>query len=142
MAPTHIRLVASSAAIDEAAVMSLVHAFYARIRAEATLGPIFETRLAGRWEPHLAKMVDFWSSVALGSGRCGGEPHVAHRGMGLDEATFACWLALFEETARDVCAPDAAVFFIDRAHRIADSLMIGLCIGPKALHLPASHPHV
>jgi hypothetical protein len=36
--------------------------------------------------------------------------------------------------AQEVCG-DAAVFFIDRARRIADSLMIGLDIGPTALNL-------
>lgn len=137
MAETRIRLVEARATISEADVARLVRAFYGRVRADAELGPIFEARLAGRWDAHLGKMVDFWSSVALGAGRYQGKPHLAHRGMGLDEATFARWLALFEETAGDVCAPDAAAFFIDRARRIADSLMIGVGIGPKALRLPS-----
>ncbi|HEU6440886.1 MAG TPA: hemoglobin, partial [Microvirga sp.] len=60
----------------------------------------------------------------------------AHRGLALAESHFERWLALFEATAREVCEPDVAQFFIDRAHRIADSLQIGLGIGPKALRLP------
>ncbi len=77
-------------------------------------------------------MVAFWSSVALTTGRYMGKPHLAHRGLGLSPHHFRRWLALFEATARDTCG-EAAPFFIDRAHRIADSLMIGLDIGLKAL---------
>lgn len=124
------------AGLSEPLVTRLVHVFYARVRAHAVLGPIFEQRLAGRWDPHLAKMVDFWSSIALKSGRYAGRPHVAHQGMGLAPEHFQLWLRLFEATCRDVCAAPEAAFFIDRAHRIADSLQIGLDIGPKALRFP------
>jgi hemoglobin len=43
---------------------------------------------------------------------------------------------LFEKTAQEICEPDVADFFMDRARRIAESLQIGLGIGPKALRLP------
>ncbi|CAH1661403.1 group III truncated hemoglobin [Chelatococcus asaccharovorans] len=122
--------------LSESLVERLVHTFYGRIREDAVLGPIFEARLAGRWDAHLRKMVDFWSSIALKSGRYGGRPHVAHQGLGLEPAHFARWLNLFEKTVHDVCAGAAATLFIDRAHRIADSLQIGLNIGPHALHFP------
>jgi hemoglobin len=85
---------------------------------------------------HLRLMVDFWSSIALRSGRYQGKPQAAHFGLDLTPELFARWLSLFEETARDICEPDVAAFFVDRAQRIADSLQIGLGIGPKALRLP------
>lgn len=128
--------VASRTEITEAVVHRLVHAFYARIREDAVLGPIFESRVAQRWPQHLATMVDFWSSVTLMSGRYGGKPHIAHQALDLTPAHFQRWLAIFEATAEDVCDPAAATFFMGRAHRIADSLQIGLNIGPKALQLP------
>lgn len=115
----------------------LVHTFDDRIRDDVVLGPIFEARLAGRWNAHLGKMVDFWSSIALESGRYVGHPHVAHQGLGLETEHFERWLALFEKSVHDLCADPAAAFFIDRAHRIADSLQIGLNIGPKALQFPS-----
>src|SRR3546814_3880177 len=55
--------------ISEALVHDLVFAFYDRIRADATLGPIFDGVIGDRWDEHLAKMCDFWSSVMLASGR-------------------------------------------------------------------------
>jgi hemoglobin len=76
--------------------------------------------------------------VVLRTGRYGGKPHVAHRDLGLSPAHFERWLSLFAATARDICAADAAALFVDRAHRIAESLQIGLNIGPKALTLPTS----
>jgi hemoglobin len=57
--------------------------------------------------------------------------------MALMGGHFECCRALFEATTRAVSESDFAEFFIDRAHRIADSLQIGISIGPKALHLPS-----
>jgi hemoglobin len=136
MTARSIPLLQPRAAVTEAMITDLVHTFYERVLRDESLGPIFRDRLAHRWTEHLATMVDFWSSVALTSGRYGGKPHIAHQSLGLEPAHFARWLALFELTAKDVCG-EAAAFFVDRAHRIADSLMIGLNIGPKALNWPA-----
>lgn len=125
------------AALSEELIGRIVHTFYGRIRADPVLGPIFDAKLGGRWETHLVTMVDFWSSVALRSGRYAGKPHVAHQGLGLEHSHFQRWLGLFEGTVSELCDADVAAFFVDRAHRIADSLQIGLNIGSKALHFPA-----
>jgi hemoglobin len=122
--------------ISETLVAHLVDTFYGRIRQDPVLGPIFEARLQGRWDTHLAAMVDFWSSVTMLTGRYRGKPHVAHEPLGLTPEHFQRWLGLFEATVGDLCTGPAAALFIDRAHRIADSLQIGLNIGPKALNLP------
>ena len=39
---------------------------------------------------------------------------------------FDRWLAIFAETAQDLCPPAAAAHFIDRARRIAGSLALGV----------------
>lgn len=124
--------------LSEPLIERLVHLFYSRIRRDAELGPIFERRLADRWDRHLAAMVDFWSSVALMSGRYRGRPHEAHQPLGLTPAHFERWLDIFMTTVNDICCGGAAALLIDRAHRIADSLQIGLNIGPKALTLAAA----
>lgn len=122
--------------LSEALVEKFVHTFYARVRADEILGPIFEARLDGRWDEHLGKLVDFWSSIALKSGRYAGRPHAAHHSLGHQAEHFGRWLALFEATVADICAGPAAALFIDRAHRIADSLQSGLNIGSRALNFP------
>src|SRR4051812_9603743 len=111
MASTRIPLVKPAAPITEAMIRHLVHAFYARVLEDAMLGPIFRTALGHRWDEHLATMVDFWSSIAFGTGRYGGKPHVAHRGLGVSSVHFRQWLSLFEATALETCGPEAAAFF-------------------------------
>ena len=63
--------------IDEAGIARLVHAFYARVRADAELGPIFNDAIED-WPGHLEKLAAFWSSVMLTSGRYKGQPVPAH----------------------------------------------------------------
>ena len=47
-------------------VRHLVHTFYANIRRDETLGPIFATHISD-WDHHLGKMVDFWSAILRGT---------------------------------------------------------------------------
>ncbi len=136
MAVGRVPLTQPRAVITERMIVDLVHGFYERVLDDETLGPIFRQRLGHRWDDHLATMVDFWSSMALTTGRYGGKPHVAHQGLDLSPEHFRRWLALFEQTAGEVCG-EAAAILVDRANRIADSLMIGLDIGPKVLKLPS-----
>ncbi len=108
---------------DEAEIERLVRAFYARIRADIELAPLFEPVIGPDWEPHLRKMCAFWSSVMLTSGRYKGAPMQAHlRLPGLRPAHFARWLALFRETADSICVPAVADAFMARAVRIAGSI--------------------
>ncbi|KQW18355.1 preprotein translocase subunit TatC [Afipia sp. Root123D2] len=111
--------------IDEPMIDQLVRGFYARVRDDDLIGPIFEARITD-WEPHLQRMCAFWSSVALMSGRYHGQPMQKHLPLPVDGGHFDRWLALFEATARELCPPKAAVHFIERAHRIAESLELGI----------------
>lgn len=131
-----IPLIEPARGVTEDMIRRLVETFYDRVLRDPELGPIFRQKLSHRWREHLALMVDFWSSIALRTGRYQGKPQRAHRGLALREDHFGRWLSLFEATAREVCEPAVADFFIERARRIADSFQIGLNIGPKALHLP------
>jgi hemoglobin len=71
-------------------------------------------------------MCAFWSSVALMSGRYSGQPMRVHLPLPVDAEHFDRWLMLFEQTAHEVCPPAAAAHFIERAHRIAESLELGI----------------
>ena len=117
--------IVASTGITESLIERLVREFYARIRTDALLGPVFEARIRD-WEPHLAQMCAFWSSVALMSGRYHGTPMVKHLPLPVDADHFDRWLALFEETAGEVCSQQAAAHFVERARRIAASLELGI----------------
>jgi len=107
--------------LDEAMLGRLVRGFYAKVRADAVLGPIFAERIRD-WEPHLARMTDFWSSVALMTGRYHGQPVPAHAGLPVEWGHFERWLELFGETAREICPPAGAAHVVVRAENIARSL--------------------
>src|SRR3546814_7519892 len=62
------RLMIGIADIDEQELERLVALFYARVRADEELGPIFNDAIDD-WPEHLEKLVAFWSSVVLTSGR-------------------------------------------------------------------------
>lgn len=110
--------------VDEVMIDRLVRHFYASVRLDAALGPIFAARIAD-WEPHLRRMSDFWSSVMLRTGRYHGQPMPMHARMPVDASHFDRWLELFGASARSVCGR-AAPLFIDRANRIAQSLELGI----------------
>lgn len=111
--------------LDEDVLRDLVHSFYAKVRGDAVLGPIFAARISD-WDPHLERMVAFWSSVALMTGRYHGRPVPAHTPLPIHGAHFERWLGLFRETAREVCSPAGAAHVIERAERIARSLHIAV----------------
>ena len=111
--------------ITEAMIERLVRGFYAKVRADAVLAPVFEARIHD-WEPHLQRMCAFWSSVALMSGRYHGTPMAKHMPLPVDAGHFDRWLSLFETSARELCPPKAATHFVELARRIAASLELGI----------------
>jgi hemoglobin len=137
----------SVSGIDEAGLERLVDAFYARVRADAELGPIFNDAVHD-WPEHLEKLTAFWSSVMLTSGRYKGQPvpaHAKHAGR-ITPALFGRWLALWAETTNGLMAPEAAAALQAKAARIAESLQLALFFRldgqPLSRPAPATdHPH-
>jgi len=111
--------------IDEAMIERLVRGFYAKVRDDDVLGPIFAEKIED-WEPHLQKMFAFWSSVALMSGRYHGQPMAKHLPLPVDARHFDRWLALFAQAARELCPPAAAERFTVLSQRVAESLELGI----------------
>ena len=115
-------------ALDEAMIHAVVHGFYDRIRADELLGPVFDAAIAPQdWPVHLAKMCDFWSATLLRTGRYQGRPLAPHLVIpGIGEAHFRRWLRLFRDTVRQLCPPEIAALFMDRALRIAHSFRLAI----------------
>lgn len=113
--------------ITEQDIARLVPAFYARVRADEVLGPIFNGAIDD-WPHHLEKLQAFWSSVMLTSGRYKGQPmaaHLRHR-QHMTRENFDRWLCLWRETAQDQLGAVAAAAFQEKADRIAESLQLGM----------------
>lgn len=129
----------NSAGVTEDMIRDLVHTFYATVRSDPVIGPIFESEVED-WPAHLEKMCAFWSSVVLMSGRYKGHPMMAHaRIPNIERAHFERWLLIFRQTAAAQCTPQAAHLFIDRAERIAQSLQIGIALHRSGRSSPPSH---
>ncbi|WP_299309649.1 group III truncated hemoglobin [uncultured Croceicoccus sp.] len=113
--------------IDDEGLGHLVEAFYARVRADEELGPIFNDAISD-WPEHLGKLTDFWSSVMLTTGRYKGQPvpaHMKHRSK-ITPALFERWLGLWAETTDAIMEPAAARALQDKARRIAQSLQLAM----------------
>ncbi len=90
------------AVCSEAEVARLVHGFYARVRADAQLGPLFDAHVDD-WDAHLAKLADFWSALLRGTERFHGSPMRAHASLpGLTLELFDHWLAIFRATTHEL----------------------------------------
>jgi hemoglobin len=123
-----------TASIDDEALERLIPTFYARVRADPELGPVFDDAVED-WPHHLGKLVDFWSSVMLTSGRYKGNPmmaHVKHKTR-ITPALFERWLALWASTTDEVMAPAAAAELQAKAARISESLQLAMFfrLGPR-----------
>jgi hemoglobin len=64
-------------ALDERQLKALIPCFYARVREDPLIGPVFNGAITD-WDDHLEKLISFWSSVMLTSGRYKGNPVAAH----------------------------------------------------------------
>lgn len=119
--------------IDEDQLKALVDVFYARVRTDPELGPIFNDAI-GDWPEHLEKLTAFWSSVMLTSGRYKGNPMMAHLKhiRRITPALFDRWLALWARTTNDVMSPVAAAALQEKAQRISESLQYAMFHRPGA----------
>lgn len=111
--------------INEEMIHRLIYIFYARIREDEILAPIFEAVISD-WPTHLERMCAFWSSVAIHSRQYQGRPMEKHLSLPVDSQHFDRWIALFDDTTRMVCGDVAAEHTMARTRRIAESLELGI----------------
>lgn len=112
--------------ITETTIRELVDTFYARVREDAVLSPIFEEKLAGKWDTHMPRMYAFWTKVLLGTGEFQSNVFGKHMALtGIEKEHFVRWLTLFRMTAIEVFGIAGADIAMLVAERIATSLQLG-----------------
>ena len=118
--------------VTEDTIGVLVETFYAKVRQDPALGPVFAAAIPDdRWPAHLAVIASFWSSVLLRTGRYKGNPFAAHMRLpDLRPALFERWLSLFGETCHALFEEEIAREIHARAMRIGESLQAGLFFRP------------
>jgi hemoglobin len=132
-------------------ITQLVHGFYGDVRNDPLLGPVFEKALHGQWDAHLQRLVDFWSTVALGTRSFRGDVFGKHMALqGVTPAHFAAWVGLWQQHTSRLFAPEVAQDLQIAAHGIARNLFRGYFgtdpafASPRAAHDTASNtaaPH-
>lgn len=113
--------------ITEEQLERLVDRFYAKVRKDEILGPVFNAAVRD-WPEHLEKLTAFWSSVMLTTGRYKGNPmsaHLKHKSA-IEPAMFDRWLGLWHETASEVLDEAGTAAVAAKAERIAESLQLGM----------------
>lgn len=113
-------------AITEPSLTRLVYRFYADVRADDLIGPVFEASLHDQWDTHLPRMVQFWSTMLLGTRDFSGNVYGKHMALdGIETEHFKRWLTLFRRTVEHLFDPAPAETILSIADRIAASLQLG-----------------
>lgn len=125
--------------ITEQDIAALIPRFYDRVRDDAQLGPVFAGAITD-WPVHLGKLVDFWSSVMLASGRYKGQPvpaHLRHAEV-MSPIMFGRWLAIWHEVTKEMLAAPKAEALQLKAARIAESLQLAIRFRPGGATPPVT----
>lgn len=118
------------AEIDDAGIEALVRRFYAKVRQDPEIGPVFNAAVED-WEEHFVTLTRFWSSVMLRSGQYKGNPMAVHMGQPIQPPMFDRWLSLWDETTGEMFTPEIADRFRATAARIGESLKLALFFRPE-----------
>lgn len=110
--------------LNEESIATLVDRFYAKVREDALLGPVFDGAIGDRWPEHLEKLTDFWTSVLLASGRYKGNPMMAHLPIPqMDEEHFSRWIELWRETTGEIFGPEISEALVTKASMMGERLV-------------------
>jgi len=79
-------------------IKQMVDSFYGNVRKDDLIGPIFNDKLQGRWEPHLQKMYNFWQTILFDVRAYSGTPFPPHKQLPVDKTHFDRWISIFNST--------------------------------------------
>jgi hemoglobin len=103
------------------ALQNLLRHFYADIRQDSVLGPIFNAQITD-WPAHLEKIGSFWARQTGAASDYAGGFAAAHLRLGIQPAHFTRWLGLWERNCRQHLEPASAEWMIGRAHELGAHL--------------------
>jgi hemoglobin len=113
---------------DREDIKQLIDTFYSKVRADDTIGYLFNDVAKVNWEHHLPRMYDFWENILFQTGGFKGNPMVAHvllhQKSPLSAAHFERWLRLFLTTVDELFEGDKAELIKQRARSIATMMQI------------------
>jgi hemoglobin len=105
-----------------------VNSFYAKIRLDEMLGPIFNNHIPeNQWAAHLDKLTDFWETNLFGIAKFKGNPTQKHINVdknlnnGIEQKHFGKWLELWFDTIDEMFSGENA----DKAKNTARKMASG-----------------
>ena len=108
----------------------VVTAFYARVREDETLAPVFFQSLPPEpeiWVAHEDKIAAFWRNAILFERSYDGNPQKVHAARdAIEPEHFAVWLTLFDQVLKEKLSPELAESWSMLAHRIGRGLKMGV----------------
>jgi Truncated hemoglobins len=109
-------------------IQQLIDSFYTKVRADDTIGYLFNDVAKVNWEQHLPRMYDFWESIIFQTGNFRGNPMTAHMALHqrspLSKSHFDRWLSLFNQTVDELFEGNNAELAKQRALSIATMMQI------------------
>lgn len=94
---------------NRADISLLVNTFYAKIRKDELLGPIFNSHIPNeKWPAHLEKLTDFWETNLFGVPKFKGNPSQKHVNVdknlnhSITQVHFGQWINLWFETINEL----------------------------------------
>ncbi|AJH14347.1 group III truncated hemoglobin [Myroides profundi] len=97
----------------------LVDTFYGRVQENEFIGPIFNSKLDGRWPEHLEKMYAFWQTILLEEYTYRGKPFPPHAQLPVEGEHFEEWKRIFNATVDELYEGKIADEAKWRAERMA-----------------------
>ena len=101
----------------------LVDTFYDKVKANATIGFIFNDIAKVDWKNHLPRMYSFWASILLGEHSFSGNPMYKHIQLSkiapMTDKEFSEWLKIFIQTTDELFEGEKAEEAKTRASNIA-----------------------
>lgn len=107
-------------------ISRVVAVFYARVRGDAVLGPVFAAHVRD-WTAHEEKITRFWASAILFERSYDGNPMQVHLQAGnVKAAHFTHWLELFDAVLHAELPEPQRTQWSLLVHRIARGLSYGV----------------
>lgn len=114
----------------------LIHTFYAKVREDEMLGPIFNA-IVEDWPEHLERLTDFWESSLLLKRSYTGNPAKVHKEVdkqvnnSIGMAHFGQWLHLWLTTIDAHFSGTNAEIAKNRARKMSTQLFLHIYEGRK-----------
>jgi len=106
----------------------LINSFYDKVKADKTIGYIFNDIAKVNWEKHLPVMYNFWENVIFFTGSYNGNPMTTHVRMHnvvhFTTDHFERWIKLFTSTVDELFEGEKAELAKQRAISIATVMQL------------------